>query len=275
MTLSINELTAIISTVVSIPTSITIFFLSQNYLIERNRRRLITNLVGIIELKDYKNENKKNRTFYWYLSHIHAYRMGLYSLLLFILFIIGKIMSGNQFYALWLIASLLYVPVFIIALPLIGNMIKSIEKKPYKFVFERYPMDHSLAFSLYLLAFLSSYLTTNIDRLRLYLFLIPIIILVIFLFVWVFPNLIMLVSSRDEAYLPIDIMGDLYAFFLKEDIIRKLPYLRISLNGGQLTYGRVSGIRKDVLVLLTYIGKEYVNWESIVSLTVIGSVESD
>ncbi len=275
MTLSINELTAIISTVVSIPTSITIFFLSQNYLIERNRRRLITNLVGIIELKDYKNENKKNRTFYWYLSHIHAYRMGLYSLLLFILFIIGKIMSGNQFYALWLIASLLYVPVFIIALPLIGNMIKSIEKKPYKFVFERYPMDHSLAFSLYLLAFLSSYLTTNIDRLRLYLFLIPIIILVIFLFVWVFPNLIMLVSSRDEAYVPIDIMGDLYAFFLKEDIIRKLPYLRISLNGGQLTYGRVSGIRKDVLVLLTYIGKEYVNWESIVSLTVIGSVESD
>lgn len=184
-------------------------------------------------------------------------------------------MSGNQFYALWLIASLLYVPVFIIALPLIGNMIKSIEKKPYKFVFERYPMDHSLAFSLYLLAFLSSYLTTNIDRLRLYLFLIPIIILVIFLFVWVFPNLIMLVSSRDEAYVPIDIMGDLYAFFLKEDIIRKLPYLRISLNGGQLTYGRVSGIRKDVLVLLTYIGKEYVNWESIVSLTVIGSVESD
>jgi len=186
----------------------------------------------------------------------------------------------NQFYSLWFweIASTLYVPVFIVAFPQIEKRIKSVKKKPYKFAFKFYPMDPSLAFysylSAFLLAFVISYSVHNVDILRFYLLPTFGILFLIFLLVWVYPSVIILIISRNERNGPTDIMGDLYDFFLKEEIIQKLPYLRTSLNGGQLVYGRVSGISKDVLILSTDIGEEYINWESITSFTVMDGVKS-
>ncbi len=274
MVLGANEIVAIISALVSIPTSVIIFFISQNYSIYRNRRRLISITFDLIEFtkqSKYKKENEKNLTFSVVLNKIYMYKVRIYFSLFIILVVGGHIIAENQFnsfFYFWILAPIVYILASFYKYPLIAIMSKSDKWKLYKFAFKIYPIEPPIAFSIFIMAFFYSYFTTSRDMVYINSILAPIFISIIALVVLIIPFSIIFVSQNAEYSHP-DIVTDLYDFFSKEGYIMKTPELRINLNGAQPICGKVVRIQKDLLIISTNTGVEYINWEYIVSIAIV------
>ncbi|MEM3906706.1 MAG: hypothetical protein QXZ17_07555 [Nitrososphaerota archaeon] len=99
MSLAIDFTTAIISALVSVPSSIIVFFISQNYSLAKNRNRLIKYVSGQIRVFS-SNEDAINfisgrptggsiKTFRDLLIVIRGFKIGILTIILFVLLILA------------------------------------------------------------------------------------------------------------------------------------------------------------------------------------------
>ena len=270
MAINSNEVVAIISASVSILTSVIVFLLSQNYLAERNRKRLVRNIADRVEITFSDKHQTKKRNLYGYLTFVRMYKLGINTLLLLILALAGRLFSGESAITYWATVSIFYYIVFYHFFHLIQKSLKSTDKRPYRYVFKEYPKDYLTALLIFLLAFLYAFVTPIILRVGFYLNEILAIFVFIFIFVLILPLIALNVIPRDEEYVPMDLSSDLFNFFhSSKEYTLYAPHMRISTNSGRPIFGQVAGIGTDLLIISTDIGKEYINWESIVSFRIL------
>lgn len=274
MVIGVNGLVAIISALISIPTSIIMFFLSQNYISDRNRRRIIRNIGNLIKFSKINKNNQKNGEnliFSVYMDKIMNDRFGGYMLIFLALLFGGIIFSvdQNRILLYWITTSVLLTIIPTTIYIIFERIAKSDRLKPYKFVFKTYPANYLIFLLIFISALLYSFTMSKGDELSLYIYSLALIIISI----GIAPIIISdkMVPQSEKSF-TMDLISDLFDFFLKDGYTMYAPSLIISSNGIKPICGSVIGLRKDVLIMQTDSGEEYVNWESILSFTVVKSI---
>ena len=271
MAINANELIALVSALVSIPTSIIVFFVSQNYLIERNRRRLMRRIIGQIRVITISTHKISN--FSRYVDRVRSIKTLISFALVFALIFIGSyvVTTPSKILIFWTSASIAYLIVIIMVFELPKIVLKSPGKRPYKFIFEEYPSDYATGLIAFVLAFLLLVTPIAHDLGESSYFYNTIFSLIIVIFgVALVPYLFYILGTRDLEYVPADIVSELLTFFLKKgsDYIVTTPFLIVTLVGGNQVQGTINGLEKDVLILSEGESRKYVTWESIASFSI-------
>ena len=285
MTIDTNTLIAVVSALVSIPTTVIVFFLSQNYLSNKNRNRLIRTISRHVlifqteeDLKNYAESrrvakkdpqsapNYKVKTFREYLSEILGLKYLIFVLVFFILYGMANLVAKSTLFTFlyWFLVSFLFWAITIFLFNyLVNKLDKSYRRKAYKHVFKLYHRDFSWFLVVFLLGYLGGTLWTNIHNSSFfqgYGTTIVAPLSFVFLFVYSIPILIQSLNRTMEIGTLDDVAGDLFSFFSMSYVGRIMPaFIDVDVGGKELVRGVVQGVGTDVL----RVGNSYVNWESI------------
>ncbi|MEM3829806.1 MAG: hypothetical protein QXP36_11410 [Conexivisphaerales archaeon] len=285
MAIDTNTLVALVSALVSIPTTVIVFFLSQNYLLSKNRNRLIKRISSKIlvftsaeEREKYLGANYtildgimpfqrfKFKTFEEYLLISYSFKLDIYVIILFVVYGTASLFAKSVVYATiyWFFTPLIFWVSSIFVFPyLYRRMSKSKRFQAYKYVFRLYRRDLSWIFSFFVLAYLSASVLPNIhNKLFIQDFGITILFPLTFitLFVYLVPTFLQSFPRIFGVELLDDMTSDLFDFISKEYSDRTLvPRIIVDVGGKEVIQGMVKGVETDVLI----VDNNYINWESI------------
>lgn len=214
-----------------------------------------------------KKEGDKKTPFANYLSTVHAYKLGMLVFLLFSLaFLSDRVpLKSPSIIEFWLFSTIIYLFVYPLGFPIIGNLLNRTRWAPYELVFKEYPIDYGMNFLIFLLAFAND-IAPHVRDLLPFLGNIVTVVALIVIIAGVLPQMISLFQQRDLEYAPVDLVGGLLNFFKEtENYIIITPLLIVTLVGGNQLRGTINGFEKDLLILSWGDSKEYITWESIAS----------
>lgn len=285
MVLDTNTLVAVISALVSIPTTVIVFFLSQNYLQAKNRSRLVKRISRQIiifsssqdmssyleaKLPTVSNVNPFQKLRVWtyakYLAGVNLLKVILLAVIFLLISSVATLLAKSPLSTLiyWLIA-----PFLILALCTLGFKYVNVKidkwnpYRPFKYAFELYQRDYFWLSVLIVLAYLGGSLVPNFQYLlsgQLYVLTTLFPFLYIFGVVYVLPGLFEYSKWISKIEIPEDTISNLFDFLRRNYTDRILiPVITVDVGGKELLHGKIQGIGKDVLIIDNY----YLNWESI------------
>ncbi len=290
MTVDANTLVAIISALVSIPTTVIVFFLSQNYILAKNRNRLIRYISGRImifsteeDMKKYIENGKgtandshsslKFKTFREYLLELYICKGGIFALAFFLLIGTAWLVANSSLHVFlyWALVPLLFMLCSFFGFPYLFEILgKSSRLMPYRFVFKLYHRDYFWFTVIFYMAYFGASVEPNLYNqsfLLSYGETIVIPISFIFLLVYILPVIPMLLDRSYEMETTEDLVSDLYILFFRKYLNRMIiPMITVDVGGAVPIKGTIKRIGKDVLT----VEDTYINWESILYFRIEG-----